>query len=327
MLDLGAPGSFDSRQLTKPSVIYDADQHGCPVPHVVRRRGRDRAAASATRPPWTAAPGPRSARCCLPASPAWPTATASCSRASSSTTACTSCGTRPTTPTTAASPTRPPPTASPGRAAGSSSTSARGNYSEGAFAPAVVRTATGFHMLFTGNKIVAGGDIQSKLINADSSDGLTWSAGNIALQRVRQRHGVRRLQRLRSRRSSATRPTPRIRTRCGTSATTPTPTATTTTASGSPTRRTPAPCRSGSRRRARRRPVLRVGAHARHAGRGLRLDEGRRPAAGRQAGCGRARASTASTPAPTPPTSSRASASSSRATAASPGPTSARTRR
>ena len=55
-----------------------------------------------------------------------------------------------------------------------------GNYSEGAFAPAVVRTASGFHMLFTGNKIVAGTDIQSKLINADSTDGLTWAAGNIA---------------------------------------------------------------------------------------------------------------------------------------------------
>ena len=37
-----------------------------------------------------------------------------------------------------------------------------------------------FHMIFTGNKIVAGTDIQSKLINASSDDGLTWSAGNIA---------------------------------------------------------------------------------------------------------------------------------------------------
>ncbi len=51
-----------------------------------------------------------------------------------------------------------------------------GNYSVGAFAPAVVRTVSGFHMIFTGNKIVSGTDIQSKLINADSSDGLTWSA-------------------------------------------------------------------------------------------------------------------------------------------------------
>ena len=64
-----------------------------------------------------------------------------------------------------------------------------GNFSEAAFAPAVVKLGTetpddprddGFHMVFTGNKIVAGGDIQSKLINASSADGLTWAAGNIA---------------------------------------------------------------------------------------------------------------------------------------------------
>lgn len=55
-----------------------------------------------------------------------------------------------------------------------------GNHSVGAFAPAVVRTVSGFHMIFTGNKIVSDTDIQSKLINADSSDGLTWSAGYLA---------------------------------------------------------------------------------------------------------------------------------------------------
>jgi predicted GH43/DUF377 family glycosyl hydrolase len=63
-----------------------------------------------------------------------------------------------------------------------------GNYSEGAFAPAVVRTGLetpdpaddAFHMIFTGNKIVAGGEIQSKLINASSPDGTTWTPGNIA---------------------------------------------------------------------------------------------------------------------------------------------------
>ena len=63
-----------------------------------------------------------------------------------------------------------------------------GNYSEGAFAPAVVRTGLAtpdpaddaFHMIFTGNKIVSGDDIQSKLINADSTDGITWAASNIA---------------------------------------------------------------------------------------------------------------------------------------------------
>ena len=55
-----------------------------------------------------------------------------------------------------------------------------GTYGVGAFAPAVVRTASAFHMIFTGNKIVSGADIQSKLINADSTDGFTWAAGNIA---------------------------------------------------------------------------------------------------------------------------------------------------
>ena len=55
-----------------------------------------------------------------------------------------------------------------------------GTYGVGAFAPAVVRTASGFHRIFTGNKFVSGADIQSKLISADSTGGLTWSAGNIA---------------------------------------------------------------------------------------------------------------------------------------------------
>ncbi len=63
-----------------------------------------------------------------------------------------------------------------------------GNEGEAVFAPAVVRTGLdtpgtnddGFHMIFTANKIVAGGDIQSKLINGDSPDGITWSSTNIA---------------------------------------------------------------------------------------------------------------------------------------------------
>jgi hypothetical protein len=55
-----------------------------------------------------------------------------------------------------------------------------GHCSVGAFAPAVVRTASGFHRIFTGNKIVSGTDIQSKLINVDSTDGFTWAAANIA---------------------------------------------------------------------------------------------------------------------------------------------------
>ena len=79
-----------------------------------------------------------------------------------------------------------------------------GNYSEGAFAPAVVRTGLetpdpaddAFHMIFTGNKIVAGSDIQSKLINASSPDGTHLDGRQHRLQRRRRRHRLRRLQRL-----------------------------------------------------------------------------------------------------------------------------------
>ena len=179
VLGLGAPGAFDSRQLTKPSVIYDPanvvapfrmwyaaeDESGGGVGYATSSDGRT----------WTKlgevlAPGkPGMADSYRVMQPCvlvdngvyfmWYTADDSNNR----------------------------------RVAYSTSTDGlawarggvvfdvgTGNYSEGAFAPAVVRTASGFHMLFTGNKIVAGSDIQSKLINADSSDGLTWAAGNIA---------------------------------------------------------------------------------------------------------------------------------------------------
>ena len=240
VLDLGAAGSFDSRQLTKPSVIYDAANTAAPVPHVVRGRGRDRAAASATRPPSTAAPGrsvgevPR-----RPASPAWPTATGSCSRASSSTTACTSCGTRPTTPTTGAWPTRPRPTASTWKRGG-------------------VVFDVGGRQLQPGRVRAGRRAHGERLPHAlhRQQDRRRRRHPEQAHQRRQQRrpHLERRATSpstppaattastattSRSRRSSATRPTPRIRTRCGTSATIPTPTATTTTASASPTRRTP----------------------------------------------------------------------------------------
>ena len=63
-----------------------------------------------------------------------------------------------------------------------------GNEGLAVFAPAVVRTGLetpdpnddAFHMVFTANKSVAGDDIQSKLINGDSTDGITWSSSNIA---------------------------------------------------------------------------------------------------------------------------------------------------
>ena len=118
-----------------------------------------------------------------------------------------------------------------------------GNYSEGAFAPG--RRAHGletpdpaddaFHMIFTGNKTVAGGDIQSKLINADQRRRHHLDAGNIAFNPA---GGDRRSTATtsRSRRSCTTRRRRRTRTRCGTSATTPTTTATSTTASASPIR-------------------------------------------------------------------------------------------
>jgi len=67
---------------------------------------------------------------------------------------------------------------------------AGGNYGQGAWAPTVWKdTGGGFHMLFTGNKIVAGGQIQAKLINASSSDGVTWTAGSIAVNPGNQTAG------------------------------------------------------------------------------------------------------------------------------------------
>ena len=138
-------------------------------------------------------------------------------------------------------------------------------------------------MLFTGNKVVAGEDIQSKLINADSPDGLTWAAGNIAFSAsgsdtAFDGYNVSQPTILSDPADGTTR------TRCGTWATTPTPTATTTTASAWPTRRALAPSPSGSRRRGRRATLLRVRPHPGYAGDGVRHNEGRRPAARRQAG-------------------------------------------
>lgn len=54
---------------------------------------------------------------------------------------------------------------------------ANANYSFGAFAPTVWKTAAGgYRMLLTGRKIVSGSEFQTKVMNAASSDGITWTA-------------------------------------------------------------------------------------------------------------------------------------------------------
>ncbi len=179
VLELGAPGSFDSRQLTKPSVVYDPasatapfrmwyaaeDESGGGIGYATSMGGRTWTKLGEVLPPGK----PGMADSCRIMQPCvlsdngeycmWYTADDSNNRRIAYA------------------------TSSDGLAwkrGGVVFDVGTGNYSEGAFAPAVVRTASGFHMLFTGNKIVSGTDIQSKLINADSSDGLTWAAGNIA---------------------------------------------------------------------------------------------------------------------------------------------------
>lgn len=179
VLDLGAPGSFDSRQLTKPSVVYDPTNAAAPFRMWYAAEDETEGgigyATSVDGRTWTKvgevlAPGkPGMADSHRVMEPCvlidngvyfmWYTADDSNNR----------------------------------RVAYATSTDGlvwtrggvvfdvgTGNYSEGAFSPAVVRTASGFHMLFTGNKVVSGTAIQSKLINADSPDGLNWAAGNIA---------------------------------------------------------------------------------------------------------------------------------------------------
>jgi len=179
VLELGAPGAFDSRQLTKPSVVYDPanvsapfrmwyaaeDETGGGVGYATSSDGRTWTKVAEVLPPGKPgmADSYRVMQPCVLIDNGvyfmWYTADDSNNR----------------------------------RVAYATSTDGvvwarggvvfdvgTGNYSEGAFAPAVVRTASGFHMIFTGNKIVSGTDIQSKLINADSTDGLTWAAGNIA---------------------------------------------------------------------------------------------------------------------------------------------------
>jgi predicted GH43/DUF377 family glycosyl hydrolase len=179
VLDLGDPGSFDSRQLTKPSVVYDPSDTEAPfrmwyaaedeteggVGYATSMDGRTWTKVGEVLPPGKPgmADSYRVMQPCVLIDNGvyfmWYTADDSNNR----------------------------------RVAYATSTDGlvwtrggvvfdvgTGNYGEGAFAPAVVRTESGFHMVFTGNKIVSGDDIQSKLINADSVDGLNWTAGNIA---------------------------------------------------------------------------------------------------------------------------------------------------
>ena len=126
-----------------------------------------------------------------------------------------------------------------------------GNYSEGAFAPAVVRTADAASTCCSpATRSSPATTSRASSSTRTAADGLTWAAGNIAFSASGSDtafDGYNVSQPTILQRPGATA---RTRTRCGTSATTPTPTATTTTASASPTRRAPAPSPSGSRRRA-----------------------------------------------------------------------------
>jgi predicted GH43/DUF377 family glycosyl hydrolase len=59
---------------------------------------------------------------------------------------------------------------------------ANANYSFGAFAPTVWKTSGGgYRMLLTGRKLVSGTTMQTKVMDADSSDGITWTAPSPAL--------------------------------------------------------------------------------------------------------------------------------------------------
>lgn len=53
---------------------------------------------------------------------------------------------------------------------------ANANYSFGAFAPSVYKTGATYRMLLTGRKLVSGSTFQTKIMSADSSDGIAWSA-------------------------------------------------------------------------------------------------------------------------------------------------------
>jgi predicted GH43/DUF377 family glycosyl hydrolase len=180
VLDLGAPGEFDSRQLTKPSVLYDPANTAAPyrmwyaaedetsggIGYATSTDGRDWTKHGEVLPPGKAgmADSYRVMQPCVLYDNGvyfmWYTADDSENRRVAYATSTDGVAWK--------------------RGGIVFDLAPGGNYSEGAFAPAVVRTATGFHMLFTGNKIVSGDDIQSKLINADSADGLNWTPGNIA---------------------------------------------------------------------------------------------------------------------------------------------------
>jgi predicted GH43/DUF377 family glycosyl hydrolase len=58
---------------------------------------------------------------------------------------------------------------------------ANANYSFGAFAPSVYKIGNGYRMLLTGRKLVSGTTFQTKVMNADSTDGITWSAPSPAV--------------------------------------------------------------------------------------------------------------------------------------------------
>jgi predicted GH43/DUF377 family glycosyl hydrolase len=55
------------------------------------------------------------------------------------------------------------------------------NLAEGAFSPTVWKDGSSYRMALVGRKFVSGTTYQTKLINASSSDGISWNPGSIAL--------------------------------------------------------------------------------------------------------------------------------------------------
>ena len=55
------------------------------------------------------------------------------------------------------------------------------NIEFGAFAPTVWKTASGYSMLLTGRKLVAGDVFQTKIMNSSSADGISWTGPSPAL--------------------------------------------------------------------------------------------------------------------------------------------------
>lgn len=69
-----------------------------------------------------------------------------------------------------------------GRVISPEDSSVSANLAEGAFSPTVWKDSSGgYNMVLAGRKFVSGTTYQTKLINASSSDGISWNVGSIAL--------------------------------------------------------------------------------------------------------------------------------------------------